>query len=76
MHQPSQADTLSSSAIGLLPQGQPGMPTSAPTQQQPDPNFQQMYAGPNNPLVDAANVSMEPMAANEALGGSAFGGLF
>lgn len=76
MHQPSQADTLSSSAIGLLPQGQPGMPTSAPTQQQPDPNFQQMYAGPNNPLVDAANISMEPMAANEALGGSAFGGLF
>ena len=76
MHQPSQADTLSSSAIGLLPQGQPGMPTSAPTQQQPDTNFQQMYAGPNNPLVDAANISMEPMAANEALGGSAFGGLF
>ena len=76
MHQPSQADSLSSSAIGLLPQGQPGMPTSAPTQQQPETNFQQMYAGPNNPLVDAANVSMEPMAANEALGGGGFGGLF
>lgn len=76
IHQPSQADTLSSSAIGLLPQGQPGMPTSAPTQQQPETNFQQMYAGPNNPLVDAANVSMEPMAANEALGGGGFGGLF
>jgi hypothetical protein len=76
VHQPSQADNLSSSAIGLLPQGQPGMPTSAPTQQQPDTNFQQMYAGPNNPLVDAANVSMEPMAANEALGGGGFGGLF
>lgn len=76
IHQPSQADTLSSSAIGLLPQSQPGMPNSAPTQQQPQQNFQQMYSGPNNPLVDAANVSTEPMAANEALGGGGFGGLF
>ena len=74
VHQPSQADTLSSSAIGLIPQTQPGMPSTMPTQQQPD--FQQMYSGPNNHLVDAANPSMEPMAANEAFGGSAFSGLF
>jgi hypothetical protein len=76
IHQPSQADNMSSSAIGLLPQSQPGMPSSAPTQQQPQQNFQQMYSGPNTPLVDPANVSMEPMAANEALGGGGFGGLF
>lgn len=75
VHQPSQADNLTSSAIGLLPQTQPGMPASAPTQQQPEQNFQHMYAGPNNHLVDAANPTMEPMAANEALGGG-FGGLF
>ena len=29
-----------------------------------------MYAGPETPLVGAANPSMEPMAANDFLGGS------
>jgi hypothetical protein len=81
MHQPSQSDNLSSNAIGLLPQGQPGMSSSMqqniPSQQpqQNDTNFQQMYSGPQNPLQNA-EAPMEPMAANEAIGGSAFGGLF
>ena len=68
------ADTSSSSAL-IIATESTGMPASAPTQQQPETNFQQMYAGPDNPLVDAANVSIEPMAANEALGGGGFGGL-
>ena len=74
VHQPSQADNMSSTAIGLVPQSQPGMPPAAGPQKQAEPNFQQMYAGPDNHLVGAA--SMEPMAANEALGGGGFGGLF
>lgn len=82
LHQPSQSDNLSSSAIGLLPQGQPGMSSSMqqniPSQQpqQNDTNFQQMYSGPNNPLQDAASPQTEPMAANEAFAGSPFAGLF
>jgi hypothetical protein len=47
-----------------------------PTEQQL-PDYNKMYAGPQTPLVDAANpggqMMMGPMAANEALGGS-FGG--
>ena len=39
--------------------------------QQPSPDFNNMYAGPNNPLIDA----QEPIAANESLGGM-FGTLF
>lgn len=50
---------------------------SLPTEQQL-PNYNEMYKGPQTPLVDAATPGMEqmqsgPMAANEALGGS-FGG--
>ena len=42
-----------------------------PTQQMmPERNFNDAYAGPNNPLVDASG----PMAANEAFGGGMFGG--
>jgi len=51
------------------------LPTASPEQQLPD--YNKMYAGPQTPLVDAANpggqMMMGPMAANEALGGS-FGG--
>ena len=51
------------------------LPTASPEQQLPD--YNKMYAGPQSPLVDAANpggqMMMGPMAANEALGGS-FGG--
>ena len=35
-----------------------------------NPDFNNMYAGPETPLVGAANPSMEPMAANDFLGGS------
>jgi hypothetical protein len=34
------------------------------------PNFDNMYAGPETPLVSAASPSMEPFAANDFLGGS------
>lgn len=50
------------------------LPTANSEQQLPD--YNKMYAGPQTPLVDAANPGgqmMGPMAANEALGGS-FGG--
>jgi hypothetical protein len=51
------------------------LPTASAEQQLPD--YNKMYAGPQNPLVDAASpggqMMMGPMAANEALGGS-FGG--
>ena len=75
-HQPSQADHITAGAIGLLPQSQPGPPSSMPTQQQPEQNFQQMYAGPNVPLQDAATPTFEPMAANEMVGGAFGSGLF
>lgn len=47
------------------------MPNNIPATQ-PIPNFDNMHGGPNTPLVNAANPysSMEPMAANEAIGGS------
>ena len=47
------------------------------TQQQPD--FNSMYRNDNNPMVGAATPGFEQpmiMAANEALGGSAFGSNF
>jgi hypothetical protein len=34
------------------------------------PNFDNMYAGPETPLVNAATPTMEPFAANDFLGGS------
>ena len=77
VHQPSQADNLSASAIGILPQGPPGLPNTlatqptAPVQQQPQQSFQGFYEGPNTPLVDAT----EPMAAN-AMPTDAFSNLF
>ena len=39
------------------------------------PNFDNMYAGPETPLVNAATPTMEPFAANDFLGGS-FGAAF
>lgn len=45
------------------------------------PNFNNMYAGPETPLVGAANPggmmeTMEPMAANDYFGGGGFGSAF
>ena len=40
------------------------------TNEQPRTDFNNMFAGPNTPLVNA----QEPMAANEAIGGGIFGG--
>lgn len=60
------------------PMTQGGQMNSMPTQVQPSHNFDGMYAGPNTPLVGAATPgpaqeAFEPMAANDAIGGS-FGG--
>ena len=55
---------------------QPTMPMMQP-QQASQPNFNQMYAETTNPLQNAnspVEMMMEPMAANEAMGGSLFGG--
>ena len=38
-------------------------------QQQSEPDFNNMYAGPQNPMVGANSPMMEPMAANDAFGG-------
>lgn len=73
-HQPSQADYLDTSKI--VPVTQPQVPIMQP-QQPNQPNFNQMYAETTNPLQNANNpvqMVMEPMAANEAMGGSLFGG--
>ena len=85
-HQPSQADNLGLSAMPAHHQMQqmqqiPPTPlmTNNKTQtnqysipdRQPIPDFNKMYSGPTTPLVNAANPTfVEPMAANEAIGGS------
>jgi len=75
-HQASQADYLDTSKIVPITQNQ--MPLSHP-QQSGGPNFNQMYSNTTTPLQNAAMpdvppMIMEPMSANEALGGSMFGG--
>jgi hypothetical protein len=47
----------------------------------PSPDFNSMYAGPSNPMVGASTPggmmeSMEPMAANDFVGGGGFGSSF
>lgn len=73
-HQPSQADYLDTSKIVPVTQNQ--VPIMQP-QQASQPNFNQMYMDTTNPLQNAnapVQMIMEPMAANEAMGGSLFGG--
>ena len=73
-HQPSQADYLDTSKIVPVTQNQ--VPIMQP-QQASQPNFNQMYMDTTNPLQNAnapVQMMMEPMAANEAMGGSLFGG--
>ena len=41
--------------------------------QQSEPDFNNMYAGPQNPMVGANSPMMEPGAANDAFGGGGFG---
>ena len=75
-HQPSQADALSAAALGIMPQGPPGIPdalAALPPQhtQQAAGSFHDMNQGGSMQLPPAN----EPVAANE-LGGSAFSTLF
>tara|TARA_Y100001980_G_C14529614_1_gene305431 strand:+ start:31 stop:726 length:696 start_codon:yes stop_codon:yes gene_type:complete len=67
VHQNSQADQLINSQSFNTNQ----QFNNQISNQQPEINFNNMYAGPNNQLIDA----QEPMAANESLGGM-FGTLF
>jgi hypothetical protein len=74
MHQPSQADALSASALGIMPQGPPGIPDALAAQppqhtqqaQMPTPGIGGGMALPEGP---------EPVAANE-MGGGMFSSLF
>ena len=76
-HQQIKADNLSASALGILPQGPPGLPNSLSTttgnqvvQQQQQPR--QQMAQQNQPPMGMMN---EPMAANEMPSG-AFSNVF
>tara|TARA_Y100000389_G_C17451664_1_gene515293 strand:- start:1982 stop:2752 length:771 start_codon:yes stop_codon:yes gene_type:complete len=69
----------------LLPGNRQLTSMPAPPQQgqqmapQQSPDFNQMYSGPTNPMVDAqvpGNQMLEPMAANEAFGGFAGGSVW
>jgi len=75
-HQPSQSDFRnaqhaqnsqghSQTQMNNMVQPPPAMPT-----QQASPTFNNSFQGPDTPLIGAS----EPMAANEAFGGSMFGG--
>jgi hypothetical protein len=55
------------------------LPSIPSGQQQQQPDYNSMYRNDNNPMVGAATPGFEQpmiMAANEALGGSAFGSNF
>jgi len=69
MHSPSRADYIGTQNQTSM------MPTTQPTQQiqqEIDVTSQQNYGGPQNNLIDANIPTMEPMAANSALGGSSW----
>jgi hypothetical protein len=68
-HSPSRADYLGTQNQNSM------MPVSQPTQhvqQEIDVTSQQNYGGPQNSLIDANVPTMEPMAANGALGGGSW----
>jgi hypothetical protein len=74
MHQPSQADALSAAALGIMPQGPPGIPDALAAQPPQHAQQAQMPAqglGGGMALPDAP----EPVAANE-MGGGMFSSLF
>ena len=71
-HSPSRADYLGTqNQNSMMPvQQQPVQrPVQPQVQQEVDVTSQQNYAGPQNPMIDAAVPTMEPMAANSVLGG-------
>jgi hypothetical protein len=83
--QPLSQQYIPTTAPGQIPEQLQSMQTNNKSQtneysmgQQASPSFNNMYGGPTTPLVGAATPTMEPMepmAANDALGG-AFGSLF
>jgi|LauGreDrversion4_2_1035121.scaffolds.fasta_scaffold03692_12 hypothetical protein len=82
--QPLSNQYVSNNNIDLPPALQPQMTKSQQSEpsvkqvvyQQPSPDFNNMYASPETHMVGAAMSSMEPMAANDFLGGSTFGSSF
>ena len=70
-HHPSRADLGNQSSGGGHSSSQQIREVHQHAQQPaPQHNFNNAYQGPTTPLIDA----VEPMAANEAFGGSMFGG--
>ena len=68
-HTASRADYLGTqNQNSMMPVAQPAQPA----QQEVDVTSQQNYGGQQNNLIDANLPTMEPMAANSALGGSAW----
>ena len=68
-HTASRADYLGTqNQNSMMPVAQPAQPS----QQEVDVTSQQNYGGQQNNLIDANLPTMEPMAANSALGGSAW----
>ena len=68
-HQPSRSDFVNTQQ--MQPQNNVAQEVNqSSAAMMPERNFNNAYMGPNTPLVDAG----EPMAANEAFGGSMFGG--
>ena len=68
-HSPSRADYLGTqNQTSMVPVSQP----TPQVQQEVDVTSQQNYGGPQNNLIDANIPTMEPMAANGALGGGSW----
>ena len=68
-HTPSRSDYLGTqNENSMMPVSQPRQPV----QQEVDVTSQKNYGGPQNNLIDANIPTMEPMAANETLGGSSW----
>ena len=67
-HQPSQSDLRGNN------NGMPPLSQLVPQQAQPQPDFNNMYSGPQTHMQDAANPpqSFEPVAANDMGGAAAF----
>lgn len=72
-HSPSRADYLGTqNQTSMIPMSEPTQHVQQQVQQEVDVTSQQNYGGPQNNLIDANVPTMEPMAANGALGGGSW----
>ena len=72
VHQNSQADSLvrQNNVNQQFNNQATNQPPNQVVNQQPRTDYNNMFAGPNTPMID----TQEPLAANEGLGGGIFGG--